>query len=509
MPGRWPNQQRAFDLTTAAIAQGVKRICLTSPTGSGKTAMMTDMIQWGVEEGRRVALYTQRKMLYEQTAGVLERAGIDFGKRASGHETALLRAVQLAMTPTELSRVYQRGDRELHAAGLVLIDEAHCQTGGAMQKIMQDHVADGAAIVGYTATPLDLEGLYDELIVAGVPSECRDFGALVPAETYAPDEPDLRHIKNYQVGLDLTEKDNAKAIMRPGVFGRVKDAWLQHNPHQKPTILFAPDVRGSIFFAEQFTKAGIRAAHIDGSDVWLDGQFYSTSQENRELVRDLMMAGDVKVVCNRFVLREGIDWPFVECGILACVFGALTSYLQSVGRLLRTCKDTGKQSATLLDHGGNWWRHGSANEDREWFLDLTNHRVVGERLEKMREKKIAEPITCPECGKVRNGGRQCPVCGHIAHRKSRMVVQVDGTLKLREGDIMRPWRIKREQNTPDLWRQMYYRAKSQKWNATFRQAEAMFFRENYYYPPRDLPLMPVESGDWWRKVADVPREALI
>jgi superfamily II DNA or RNA helicase len=370
-------------------------------------------------------------------------------------------------------------------------------------------VGDGATAIGYTATPLDLEGIYDELIVAGLPSECRSFGALVPAETYAPDEPDLKHIKNYKVGEDLTEKENTKAIMRPGVFGRVKDAWLRHNPKQKATILFGPDVRGSIFFAEQFCKAGVRAAHIDGNDVWVDGEFYPSNPEQRELVRDLLMAGDIKIVCNRFVLREGIDWPFVECGVEACVFGALTSYLQSCGRLLRACPDTNKQDAILIDHGGNWWRHGSVNADREWHLGLTNHRVVGERLEQMREKKIPEPITCPDCGKVRNGGRQCPRCGHICHRKSRLVVQVDGVLKPREGDIMRPRRIRVTPDTQQLWTKIYYRAKSQKWNATFRQAEAMFFRENYYYPPRNLLLMPRESGDWWRKVADVPKESLI
>ena len=69
-------------------------------------------------------------------------------------------------------------------------------------------------------------------------------------------------------------------------------------------------------------------------------------------------------------------------------------------------------------------------------------------------------------------------------------------------------REKIKPDTQKLWDRTYYRARSQKWNATFRQAAAMFFRENHYWPPKTLRLMPKDSGDWYRKVADVPYESL-
>jgi hypothetical protein len=34
-------------------------------------------------------------------------------------------------------------------------------------------------------------------------------------------------------------------------------------------------------------------------------------------------------------------------------------------------------------------------------------------------------------------------------------------------------------------------------------------RGHTMWPPRDLPIMPKNTGDWWRKVASVPRDALI
>ena len=503
--GRWPNQIRAFQYCVDAMGRGVHRLCVTSPTGSGKTVCMTDMIDYAVENHMPVALYTSRKMLYEQTARVLEAEGIHFGKRAAGYKTALLQDVQLVMSQTEASRVYKSKTRELHRAKIVLVDELHQHQGPIFQKIMQAHVDAGATIIGYTATPLDLQNV-DELIVAGTNSECRTCGALVAANTYAPDEPDLRHIHQYQVGEDLTDKQNHEAIMRPGVFGRVKDAWLAHNPERKPTILFGPDVTGSMFFAEQFWKAGIRSAHIDGEDVWLDGELHPSSPELRDEVAALSQAGEIKVVCNRFVLREGINWPWIEVGILATVFGSLQSYLQSGGRLLRS--SSGKKEALILDHGGNWHRHGSLNEDRAWTLGLTNRIAVGQRQEALREKKEPEPITCPQCGKVRNGGRECPACGYVAVKRSRVVVQVDGTLRPVEGDIYKPRRVKVIPNQEQIWERIYFRMKRAQ--RTFRQAEALFAKENHWnWPPRDLPMMPTKPLDWYRVVGDVPAENLI
>lgn len=505
MSGRWPNQVRAFDGTMLAMERGVKRLCVTSPTGSGKTRCMLDLIEWGATNGRPVALYTKRKMLFEQTCRVLDKAGIRYGKRASGHDQNLFLDVQVCMTPTEVSRVYKSESRVLHGASIIIVDESHQHCGQTDQRIISDHVSRGAMCVGYTATPLDMDG-YDELLVAGWMSECLKIGALVRPETYAPDEPDLRHIKNYVVGRELTESENTKSIMRPGVFARVLDAWKKHNPDGRPTLLFGPDVAGSLFFAQEFWKCGIPAAHIDGDQIWVNGNFLTTDDDNRTEIARMSQAGEVKVVCNRFVLREGIDWPWIEVGCFATVFGALTSFLQSGGRLLRS--HPGKTKCTILDHGGNWHRHGSLAVDRNWQLGMTNQRVAAERVECLREKKEQEPITCPECGKVRASGPKCPTCGYTAHRRSRLVIQVDGSLRKVEGDIYKPRREKVKPDTQKIWERVYYRARSQKWNATFRQAAAMFFRENHYWPPKTLRLMPRESGDWFRKVADVPKEGL-
>jgi superfamily II DNA or RNA helicase/intein/homing endonuclease len=356
-------------------------------------------------------------------------------------------------------------------------------------------------LVHNSATPLELGHVYKRLISAGKNSELRKCGAHVPCLTYAPDEPDLRNIGPVKVGEDLTESQNVKAIMRPGIFGRVYKHWCEINKDARPTILFGPDVGGSLYFAEQFHNKGVSAAHIDAKYVWINGQQYPTTQELRDEVIAGVKCGDIKVICNRFVLREGIDIPELYCGILASVFGSLSTYLQASGRLLRSHKSL--DQVVLIDHGGNYWRHGSVNADREWHLSDTNRILAERRMEALREKKEAEPITCPQCSKVRASGPKCPECGFQHQKKSRMVVQASGKLVPRYGDIVKPRVTEKRNDTEEKWKQMYHRAKRSKNGMTFKQAWGLFYKENGYFPPRNLPEMPKDELSWSRKVRDV------
>src|SRR5262249_15627376 len=280
------------------------------------------------------------------------------------------------------------------------------------------------------------------------------------------------------------------------IFGRVWENWDAYNPDHNPTILFAPGVSESIWFAEQFHSRGIRAAHIDGAGCWLDGH-YSRGADRQQILADVR-SGRILVLCNRFVLREGLDLPEVSHLILATVMGGLGTYLQSCGRGLRAA--TGKEKCVIQDHGGHWWRHGSVNLDREWNLGLAENTIKGIREKRLREKSDQEPICCPQCHKIRPNGSVCPQCGHESQRKSRRVVQQDGTLKEHLGDIYRPRVARMKPDTAELWTRMYYR--SRQCGRTFRAAEALFFQENRYWPPHDLHLMPRRDIDWFAKVGD-------
>lgn len=498
-----PFQERTLDAIEAAKASGVRRIVVSGPTGCGKSLMMRERIKR--IDGTSI-LYTNRKMLREQLSQGMEADGIRHGVRASGVAPALLEDVQVSAIQTEAVRVYKHKRWELHKADEVHIDEAHNQTSGVAERLLNDHLEMGSTNIGWTATPVDMGHLYDHLIIAATNSELRECGLHVPCQTYGPDEPDLRKIGPVKIGEDLSEEQNKQAIMRPGIFGRVFDWWKKLNPEQQPAILFAPGVPESLWFAEQFYAQGVPAAHIDGDDIWINGDRMPSSPDARKELAAASQCGDVKIVCNRFVMREGIDWPWLYHCIMATVFGSVQSYLQAGGRLLRNHSSL-PGHVVLQDHGGNWHRHGSLNADREWRLEYTAHMIAGMRQERLREKKDREPIVCPSCGKVRAGGAVCS-CGHRGERRSRQVVQHDGSLKAIEGDIYKPRRIKQLPDTEAKWRSMYHRAFKSKNCMTFNQALGLFFHENHYYPPKTLPLMPTREIDWFRKVKIVSTDNL-
>jgi superfamily II DNA or RNA helicase len=501
----WEHQKAGVAAVLRAIDLGSRKLVLTSPTGCGKTTIIAEVIKAHLELNKKVALYTNRKMLMEQISRELGLAGLGHGIRAAGYEDEREFPLQICSLQTEHAR---RGKWNLHDADLAIVDEIHCNSGSKAIKILDEHHEHGAVILGVTATPIDLGHFFDELIVAGRNSDGRVCGALVPCITYGPDEPDTRKIKK-QPGEDLSENEIRQAMMdtpgaRKALFARVFDWWMRLNPEQKPTILFAPGVKESIWFCEQFRERGIRAAHIDGQECWLDGEFYKSDKGMRDEILEGSRTGSIKVISNRFVLREGIDCPWFAHGIAATIFGSLQTYLQSGGRLLRAF--SGLDHVVWQDHGGNWHRHGSLNEDRIWDLTWTANRHAGTRQEAMRNGTLPEPWRCSKCAAIRRGGNACPVCGHVDTKKSRPVAMTNGELHEVEGQIYTPRPVKEKPNTQQIWDRMYYRAKNS--GMSWRQAEALFFVENHYYPPRTLNLQPKAEGDWWLKVKDVPREHL-
>lgn len=522
----WPHQLQGVADTLAAITRGERKVCLTSPTGGGKSLMMQMLARDFLNRAEPVVLYSNRKMLIDQLSESFDAAGIDHGILAAGHGRYDEYLMQIASLPTIASRTLRRKTQELPRARLVIVDEGHLHTGPTARKILGMHLEQGAAYVLVTATPLDLEDMADELVVAGNQSQLRACGALVPAIYFGPDEPDLRRFKNIREGVDLTEWEATEAIMTPGIFGRVLEYFNIINPERRPSILFAPSVEGSIWFAQHFAEAGIRAAHIDGADVWIDGQLMPNSPELRKQLLQESKDGRLTVLCNRFVLREGIDAPWLSHGIFATVFGSVQSYLQSGGRLLRAYP--GLDHVTIQDHGGNWWRHGSLNDDRSWHLGLTAKDVYQMRADRMRRTtcvkcdaptngrricaacgaaNATEPLRCPQCSRIIGGGR-CP-CGYAGNKFARVVTQSDGRLVELNGKVFKPRRITQRPDGPKLWERMYYRSRTGKGARTFRAAMALFASENNWgWPDPKWPFMPRNELDTYRLVGDVPREDL-
>ena len=97
----WPHQRKAVADALAAIEEGKRRLCITSPTGGGKTRIAQRLIEHWQAEGLRIAVYTNRKLLVDQLGRVFDKAGLAYGVRAAGRESNLGCALQAQGRMTE------------------------------------------------------------------------------------------------------------------------------------------------------------------------------------------------------------------------------------------------------------------------------------------------------------------------------------------------------------------------------------------------------------------------
>lgn len=538
----WPHQKSGVDDTIWKLGEGINAVCLTAPTGSGKTEMMMALTRWATGRNEKVLLFTNRILLTQQTHGVFLNADISTGVISASmpHYEYEGCPVQIATMQTVLSR--KRSSQSYWIdADLVLVDELHQQASGESAELLGEYKERGAKVVGITATPLGVSNICDELVVAARTRDLQDDGILCYARWFAPSELDTRNLVKGKVDLSLTENEARKTWgplrgndqIRTRIVGNILDHYKRLHPDLDHTLAFAPGVKESVWAAQFCLSRGIRALHIDSQDFWCDGVMHDRKNDET-LFRRLMdewREGAIPILWNRFILREGVDEPLIRHVILATPVGSYRSFLQMVGRALRT-SDLTPHEISVQDHGGSWWRHGSVNVNVDWesvFHCADPDIISKNRIAKMRETGESAGRACPKCGMIHGQKSRmlyCQYCGHqlMLGKPSRPILQADGTLKEVTGEPVKQWKIRSEPGDEQRWAGLYWNAvKKHGGDVTFNQLYQQFGYKiavelgsrtkpawwKAYHPRRDLPLMPNNPYDWHEKVSLVPAERLV
>jgi len=538
----WPHQLYGVEQTIRALSNGTNSVCLTSPTGSGKTQMQIALTQWASKEGKKVVLFTNRILLTQQTRRVLQNEGVIAGVVAASmpqyeYEES---PVQIASIQTVLARRRKDASYWLDA-DLVIADEIHQVASGESAALLNEYTERGAKECGVTATPLGVSNVCEKLVVAAGTRDLQDQGILAYARWFAPSELDTRKLVKGKVDLSLSENDARRTwgplkgndMVRTRIVGNILEHYKRLHPGLVHTLAFAPGVKESLWAAQFCWSHGIRALHIDGEDFWCDGKLHDRKSQDGQFQRYMQewRDGDIPIIWNRFVMREGIDEPQIECIMLATPVDSYRSFLQMIGRGLRVSKET-PRAIMVLDFGGNWWRHGSVNINVDWadVYECNDPDVLSKnRIAEIRETGESVGRACPKCGMVHQSkGRMlyCQYCGHEMFRgkASRPIIQADGTLCLQNDEPIKQWKIKAMPGNEKTWSGLYWNAVKRKngevtFNQLYQQAayrsaveqgsktKPAFWKA--YYPPRDLPLMPRRKNDWHLQIRDVPTQSLI
>jgi len=368
---------------------GLNRLLIKMPTGTGKTVMFAEMLKWPTlkswletfpERERRMLVIAHREELLTQAASKIQIAnpGLMVAIEQADRHASRYADVIVASIQTLSAGKFRRLQRLLHTMPpfrVVIVDEAHHaaaatyrtalvhlgflppadateQTG--LEAANFDDVAvmtqalkgwDAVApqdrlLVGVTATPnrSDAIGLgcvfqtiaYNYDLKAAI-----DDGWLVPITPWVVETQSMLDQVRTSHG-DFNQRELAEAVNTAKRNDLAVKSWQQY-AEGLSTLAFTVDVAHAHSLADAFCRSGVDARALSGE---------TPREERRQLLADFL-AGKVQVITNCMVLTEGTDLPLTGCILHAKPTKSATLYEQMTGRGLRI--HPGKTECVVID----------------------------------------------------------------------------------------------------------------------------------------------------------------
>lgn len=409
-----PYQQEGVSDIRTMLSQ-VRAGVYVCPTGAGKTVTFGWIARCAAEMGTRVLILAHRDSLIKQAGRKLTEYGVEHGIIMAGYTPKPHCPVQVGSVQTMVRRI--KKNPHLYQFDLVIIDEGHLSMAKSYRDIV-DALPD-ASILAVTATPSRLDGkglgthaggFYDQMVLGPTTRELIDMGNLVQPVVYAPAEQlDLSAVK--MKGGDYDAEQLAAVVDRPTITGSAVEHY-RRICDGVPAIGWCVNIKHAEHAAAEFNAAGIASIALHGEHTG----------EERDAAMAALESGELKVVFFCQLLVEGVDCPAIGAVIMLRPTMSLVSYLQVIGRGLRPHPN--KKVCYVLDHAGLTFRHGLADEEREWTLD-------GMRKQKRKKKDAGANVRiaqCPECFCVFPPAPFCPN-GHEMPKREREIEHVDGELQ--------------------------------------------------------------------------------
>jgi superfamily II DNA or RNA helicase len=350
-------QLKVLEDIDKAIQEGHKRILVQMPTGTGKTLVFSSFIKNNMQRGR-ILILVHRKELLLQTKNNLSKLGIKASMiQAGASQVDLNIRVQVAMVQTLSNRLWIQ-----MAPKVIIVDEAHHFHASTYQNVTRRYVGSETIIMGYTATPVRLDGQtfgehFDILVKSWEIKEFINKGFLSLFSHYSKEKPDLRYLKTDPKTKDYNNSALAELMTNDRIMADIIKGYMDYGKNGK-TIAFCVNQRHAQEVCKRFKQQQIPA------DVIVS----ETPAAERERILNEFRNGNVRILCNVDIFTEGFDCPDIDCVILARPTQSLTLYMQQIGRVLRIHPESPQRKAIILDNSGNWERFGLVNQDRNWSL---------------------------------------------------------------------------------------------------------------------------------------------
>ncbi len=414
----FPDQSETIEKLRQSMRRH-KSVLLQSPTGSGKTAMATYMIQSALGKNKRMVFTVPRKELLRQTSDSFESHGINHSFVAAGRSFNPHAKVYIGMIDTMARRL-----EKIPKADVVFVDEAHYGA-TALDNVIRHYQGNGSWVIGLSATPWKLSGKglgcwFDDMVQGLSVRELIDMGRLSDYRAFRGKSPDLSGIS--VVGGDYAKGQLSDAMTSKANSFVIGDAVRYYKSHAqgKLAIAYCTSVKHAEMTAQSFNASGVPAASIDGRMD--DGQ--------RRTIIQAFARREIKVLTNCDLLTFGFDLA-MQSGMDVTVEAmfdlrptkSLALQLQKWGRVLRR-KD---EPALIFDHACNIMMpdgtpvHGLPCSEQEWTLE-----------DRSQGKRSGTPgprvLQCSNCFYCFSPAPKCPECGQIVDVNGREIEEIDGEL---------------------------------------------------------------------------------
>lgn len=434
-----PYQIEIINQVRASLAHH-KGVLVRSSTGSGKTAICSEMVNGAIKKGNTFYFIVHREELIQQSSAAFLKNGISHSFIAANYPYDPKARVQICSAMTLVRRL-----NKYPIPKIVAWDECQYMAANTWATIFKAY--ESAYHIGLTATPwrLDKKGFreYFSVMVEGPSTKWLiDNKYLSDYKLFAPTQFDSSKLKTQMGDYKASAIEES---LTPKIVGEFYTTWAKH-AFNKKTIAFAPTVSVSKNIVNSFLENGVNAAHVDAE---------TPKDERRNIILEYAK-GNITLLSNVKLFTEGFDVPSIECVMLTRPTKSLALYLQMVGRALRP--EPNKTHAIILDQVNVCTEHGLPDDNFNWSLDDRPHK---QKAKQAHDDDLGPVKICENCFAAnRSFNLFCENCGHKFEIKPRkQLEQVDGDLSEINKDEFRA-KLKKDQGQAKTLEQLIELGKS-------------------------------------------------
>jgi superfamily II DNA or RNA helicase len=360
--------QAELSLRTRRALSKYRKVCMTSPTGSGKTVIAADMFVKATKKGIKPVFLTDRIEIATKTKETLEEWGLTVQLISASTGVVYKADCYVAMAETFYRRCVQ-GRFPKHVVKLLFCDECHMSVFNKTIELFPN-----AYICGLTATPIsssfNLNKVYQKIVVGESTPSLINKGYLCKSIDIGQRQwLDLKMEKGEYSILSQRE-----AFTSNNLNTKCIELWLKHAKNRS-TICYNIDIEHNQQMEAEFKKIGVSVGIVDGKTPDAERSDIFTRYNN----------GEIQVLLNVGIATKGFDSPITSCIIANFTTASLSKWFQVTGRGARLRE--GKNDFITIDIGNNIPRHGSYNDEIDWEY-LFNNPEEDIKNKKPKPKKL-------------------------------------------------------------------------------------------------------------------------